>query len=214
MTTYKQGEFMKRGFLIIGLCIALTHNGTFAEEMATATPAVTQSAVAVKEDYTPQLLTKIKGQREVIYNSLGLTQAQLKAINELETRRYTDLEPLLKKLCCAKNKEKKLSATPSASDEEIKSAQKELNKVRKDIKKVTNSYDSKMKKILTHDQWTKYLIIRKLKQQDLNKLNSDNKPVSPYKKSDLRPFGVPISQPEYAEQLKQERCWFGKLKKK
>ena len=202
---------MKRGFLIIGLCVALSHNAAFPAETVTAT---TQSATAVKEDYTPQLLTKIKGQREVIYNALGLTQAQLKSIDELETQRYADLEPLLKKLCCAKSEEKKLKENSATSDEEIKSAQKELNKVRKEIKKVTKSYDSKMKKILTHDQWTKYLIIRKLKQQDLNRLNTDNKTISPSKKSDLRPFGVPISQPEYAEQLKQERCWFGKFKKK
>lgn len=203
---------MKRGFIAIGLGLVLLGGCAFASDEVTVADTV-QTSKVVKGDYTPQLLSKIKGQREVIYNSLSLTQEQLKKLDELEAKRYTDLEPQLRILCCAKNKLKNLNENSSSTDKEITAAQKELDKVRKDIKKTSKKYDSQLKKILTHDQWTKYLIIRKLKQKDLSKLNDSNKSVSPYKKSDLRPFGVPVSQAEYAEQLKKERCIFSRHKK-
>lgn len=203
---------MKRGFLAIGLGMVLLSGCAFSSGEISVSETV-QTSKVVKGDYTPQLLSKIKGQREVIYNSLALTQEQLKKVDELEAKRYNDLEPKLRKLCCAKGKLKNLNENSSSTDKEIKAAQKELNKVRKDIKKTSKKYDSQLKKILTHDQWAKYLIIRKLKQKDLSKLNESNKSVSPYKKSDLRPFGVPVSQAEYAEQLKKERCIFSRNKK-
>ena len=211
MTTYEQGEDMKRVYIVAGLSVLLLAgvNCTFADE--NVVPASdTQVTKVIKEDYTPQLLTKIKGQREVIYNSLGLTREQIKRIDELEVKRYAELEPLLKKLCYAKSNEKKVLANSSATEKEIKSAKKELNAVRCEIKKVSKRYDCELKKILTHDQWTKYLIIRKLKQKDLNNMNREKGATSPHKKSDLRPFGVPISQADYAQNLKKERCLFGK----
>ena len=55
-------------------------------------------------------------------------------------------------------------------------------------------------------------MVRKLKRSDLKKAEEIHK--NGQKPSDLRPFGQPISQAEYAEKLKRENSLWYKLKNK
>lgn len=160
---------------------------------------VTTAAIA-KGDFSPQLIDKIKAERNTIYNALNLTPEQIQKKDSIEKKRYEALEPELKKLCLSRQKLKDLETTKSADIKTVRKAQKEVYEARKDIKSLSNKYDKEFKKILTSEQRAKYSMIRKLKRADLKKLEQKNS-----HKPDLRPFGVPISQAEYAAQKKNHK---------
>ena len=66
--------------------------------------------------------------------------------------------------------------------------------------------------ILNSDQRAKYRMIRKLKRQDLKKLQKVQK--NGEKPSDLKPFGEKISQPAYAEERHNKTCLWHKMIRK
>ena len=191
---------MKRTLLLIvsGILIAFCP-AVFADEDMSIETEVTTTAI-VQGDFSTQLVEKIKAERNTIYNALNLTEVQLQEKDEIEKKRYEALEPELKKLCLSRKKLNDLETSKSADIKTIRSAQKEVNEARKSIKSISNKYDKEFKKILTSEQKAKYNMIRKLKRADLKKLEKKNT-----KKPDLRPFGVPISQAEYAAQKKNHK---------
>lgn len=200
---------MKKRLILFGLCMLFVCP-VFAEEPASIESEVITTSVS-KNDYTPQLLEKIKLQRNSIYNALNLSPCQLDKNKEIEAKRYAELEPQLTKFCKAKYKIKELTEKKCADKNLIKSANKELDVVKKDIKNLSNKYDKEFKKLLTSEQKAKYNMIRKLKRNDLKKAEKIQQ--NGGKPSDLRPFGQPISQAAYTEKRKQENCIWNKLKR-
>ena len=187
--------------LVIGLLVSCPMVYANDEDVSIETE-VTNSAI-IKGDYTPQLIEKIKIERNTIYNALNLTADQIRKKDEIEVKRYQDLEPEIKKLCLTRQKIKDIATDKTCCKNDKIAAQKELESVKKSIKTISNRYDKEFKKILTSEQKSKYNMIRKLKRADLKKIEQK------HKDSALRPFGVPISQAEYTNQQKEKH----KLKK-
>ena len=78
--------------------------------------------------------------------------------------------------------------------------------------KLVNSWrDEEFEDILNSEQRSKYRMVKKLKQNDLKKVQKIQKNGS--KPSDVKPFGSKMTQAEYSEQLKQKKSLFKKSKK-
>lgn len=199
----------KRVLLIAGLCLLMTAPTVFADEGVSIETEVTSSA-ANKDDYSSQLVEKIKLQRQTIYNALNLTPCQLKQTEQIEARRYAAIEPELSKFCILRKKVKTLSCEKNCDKKAINAAEKDLNQVKKNIKNISNKYDKEFKRILTSDQKAKYNMIRKLKRADLKKAEQLCKRGE--KPSDLRPFGQPISQAAYTEEVKKQNSFWYRIK--
>ncbi len=200
---------MKKSLLLVSLCILMCCPAVFAESEVSVETEITSTAV-VKDDYSPQLIQKIKLQRNTIYNALNLTPDQVKQKDEIDAKRYAELEPELQKFCLTRKKVKDLECSKNCSKKTLKAAKKEFEASKDCIKSISNKYDKQFKKILTSDQKSKYNMVRKLKRSDLKKVEELHK--KGQKPSDLRPFGQPISQAEYAEKLKRENSLWYKLK--
>ena len=190
---------MKRAILLVILGVIMSCPEVMAEDDVSVETEITTKAI-VQGDFSPQLVDKIKAERNTIYNALNLTPEQMQKKDCIEKKRYEALEPELKNLCLSRKKLKDLQAAKSADSKLINSAQKEVNVARKEIKSISNKYDKEFKKILTSEQKSKYNMIRKLKRADLKKLEHKNSD-----KPDLKPFGVPISQAEYSAQQKKHK---------
>lgn len=199
---------MKKVLLILALCVAVCTLPVQAKEADSEnTPCEITIIEEQQYDYASQLLQKIKMQRDSIYNTLNLTPSQIKCKNEIEKKRYEDLEPELHKFCLAN---KKLRLAIAKSDKAaINEAEKELKSIRKCIQKISSEHDEEFMKILNQDQRAKYRMIRKLKRNDLKKLQKIQK--NGEKPSDVKPFGEKISQPAYAEQRHDETCLWHKM---
>ena len=202
---------MKKSLLLVSLCVFMCCPAVFAESEVSVETEITSTAI-VKEDYSPQLIQKIRMQRNTIYNALNLTPCQVKQKDEIDVKRYAALEPELQKFCLARKKVKDIECSKNCDKKTLKAAKKELEASKDCIKKISNKYDKELKKILTSDQRSKYNMVRKLKRSDLKKAEEIHK--NGQKPSDLRPFGQPISQAEYAEKLKRENSLWYKLKNK
>ncbi len=201
---------MKRVLFLLGLCILTTAVPVFAEDEQN-TPCEVSIIEEQQYDYASQLLEKIKMQRDSIYNALNLTPSQIKQKNEIEKKRFEALEPELKKFCLAKKKLK--IAEEKCNKAEISNAEKELKPIRKCIQNISTEYDKQFMEILNSDQKAKYRMIRKLKRNDLKKMQKVQKKGE--KPSDLRPFGEKISQPAYMEQQHNKTClWHRIINKK
>lgn len=197
---------MKKVLLVLCLCLISTSMPVFAEDEAN-TPCEVSIIEEKTYDYAAQLIETIKLQRNSIYNALNLTPSQIKCKNEIEAKRYEALEPELKKFCLAKKKLK--DAETKCDKNAIKQTEKELKPIRKCIRKISTEYDKEFMKILNSDQRAKYRMIRKLKRNDLKKLQKMHK--NGEKPSDLKPFGEKISQAAYMEQQHQKTCLWHKM---
>jgi len=200
---------MKKALILASLCLLVACPAGFTAENEISPETEITSTAIHNGDYTPQLLEKIKAERNTIYNSLNMTPQQLVKKDAIDERRYGDLEPQIKKLCLSRKNLKDLQADKNSDKSKIKSTQKDIESARQEIKHISNKYDKEFKKILTSEQKSKYSLIRKLKRADLKKLEEKHK-----KESDLRPFGVPVSQAEYTEQQKKKHSLFKNCKKK
>lgn len=195
---------MKRSFILAGLFVTLCTPSVYASECETPC----EVTIIEQHDYSSQLVDKIRMQRDTIYNALNLTPKQIKCKNEIEKKRYIELEPELKKLCIYNKKLK--DAKAKECKEDIKTIEKNLKATRKEIQKISAKYDRDFIGILNHEQRSKYKMIRTLKKRDLKKAQKVHKYGS--KQSDVKPFGVNMSQAEYTEKKKQESCLWNKLK--
>lgn len=200
---------MIRALLFVSLFLFVTCPlGIAAENDMTPETQITSTAIH-NGDYTPQLLEKIKAERNTIYNSLNLTPEQIVKKDNIDVKRYKDLETPIQKLCLNRKKLKDSQTTNNTADKALKSINKEIENARHEIKQISNKYDKEFKKILNSEQKSKYNMIKKLKRADLKKLQQKDK-----KESDLKPFGVPISQAEYTEQQKKKKGFCGKFRRK
>ena len=185
---------MNKALFMVGLSVVLCLNPAFAQE---ALKNDTISSAIEKEDYSPQLIEKIKTERNSIYNALNLTSEQIKKKDALEEKRYQELQPKLKEFCINRKNLKDLE-TKKADTNAIKIAQNKLNSTKNEIKKISSKYDREFKKILTLEQKSKYNMVIKLKRADIKELEHKQKEIA------LRPFGVPITQAEYTKQQKEK----------
>ena len=187
---------MNKALFLVGLsmCAVLCFNPAFAQDLKEKDAI---SSVVVKEDYSPQLIEKIKTERNSIYNALNLTPEQINQKNDLEGKRYQELQPKLRQFCLERKKLKDIQAQKS-DENTVKMAQNNLNKTKSEIKKISSKYDRDFKKILTSEQKSKYNMIVKLKRADIRELEHKQKETA------LRPFGVPVTQAEYAQKQKEK----------
>lgn len=196
---------MKKSLVLVGLCAVLCVPATYASDENTPC----EISIIEQYDYSSQLVEKIKMQRDTIYNALNLTPKQIKCKDEIEKKRYIELEPELKNLCIY-SKELK-DAKACNNKEKIASIEKKLKCIRKEIQKISSKYDKEFMKILNSEQSAKYRMIRKLKRCDLKKQQKIQKYGA--KPSDVKPFGEKTSQAAYTEQKKQNSCFWNKLKR-
>lgn len=196
---------MKRGMLIAGVLAFLCVPSCYAAEESVPC----EVSIIEQHDYSCQLIEKIKLQRNTIYNALNLSPKQVKAKDEIEKKRYLELEPELKNLCIYSKQFK--DAKVMDDNAKVCDLEKKLKTTRENIQKISAKYDKDFEKILNSDQRAKYRMIRKLKRNDLKKVqktqNNSSKP------SDVKPFGSKMTQAEYTEQLKQKKSLFKKSKK-
>lgn len=200
---------MKKRAILVCLCLLMSAPVVFAEQEPTIETEVSTSVLA-KDDFSPQLLEKIKLQRNTIYNALNLTPCQIKQKDEIDAKRYQALETPLKNMCIARKNLKDISSKKDCKSCEVKKAQKDFDNAKKEISSISNQYDKEFKKILTSDQKAKYNMVRKLKKDDLKKLEKTQQ--NGQKPSDLRPFGKPISQATYSEEMKKKNSLWYKIK--
>ena len=188
---------MNKALFLVGLslCTVLCINPVFAQDNTTLDNS-TISSVIVKEDYSPQLIEKIKVERNAIYNALNLTPEQIKKKNDLDEKRYKELQPKLKQFCVERRALKDLESK-KADAKTIKTAQDKLDSTKNDIKKISSKYDKEFKKLLTSEQKSKYNTIIKLTRADLKELEQRQKEMA------LKPFGVPVTQAQYTQQQKE-----------
>lgn len=186
---------MKRALLFSVLCIIMTCPMTFADDNANATVENTLSSMISDGDFSPQLINKIKTERNAIYNALNLTTEQVRKKDDIESRRYKELAPALKKLCLDKKKLKELSGDKAEENAVIASVKKDLTEARKEIRAISKKYDKEFKKILNREQKSKYSMIRKLKRAEYKKMKKEKSRLG--RDSLLRPFGVPVTQADY-----------------
>lgn len=197
---------MKKVLFILSLCLIGNTMPVLAQD-ADNTPCEVSIIEEQQYDYASQLIEKIKLQRDSIYNALNLTPSQIKCKNEIEKKRFEALAPELKKFCLAKKKLK--NAQEKCDKAGIARAEKELKPIRKCIQRISSEYDKQFMEILNNEQKAKYRMIRKLKRNDLKKLNKVQQKGA--KPSDLRPFGEKISQPAYMEQQHNKTCLWHKM---
>ena len=188
---------MNNALFLVGLslCMLMCTNPMFANDNTTVDND-TISSIVVKEDYSPQLIEKIKVERNSIYNALSLTPEQIKKKNDLDEKRYKELQPKLKQFCVERRALKDLESK-KADAKTIKTAQDKLDSTKNDIKKISSKYDKEFKKILTSEQKSKYNTIIKLTRADLKELEQRQKEMA------LKPFGVPVTQAQYTQQQKE-----------
>lgn len=205
---------MKKRVLIAMVCLLMTAPVVFAENEVSVETEVTSTAI-IKNDFSSHLLEKIRMQRSTIYNALNLTPCQIKKIEEIDKKRYAQLEPELRKMSLAKCKIKNIAdcmekGQGNYTTQDVKAVKKEFDSAKDNIKNISNKYDKEMKKVLTSEQKSKYNMIRKLKRTDLKKLHKTQQNGS--KPSDLRPFGQPVSQAAYSEEMKKQRSLWYRMK--
>lgn len=199
---------MKRSLIVLGIFAILTSTSVFAEEPVKQPSPCDVTTVTEQYDYSYQLMDRIKKQRDTIYNALNLTQEQVKCKNEIEKKRYIELEPALQKLCLEIKQLKDLKAR-CADKKTICKQERALDCTRREIQQISAKYDRELMKILTQDQRSKYSMIRKLKRCDLKKLRKIQE--KGRKPSDLRPFGEKVLQPEYKQEQHDKTCIWHKM---
>ena len=197
---------MKRSLILAGVFAVLCVPAVYAAEEN----APCEISIIEQHDYSSRLVETIRMQRDTIYNALNLTPKQIKCKDEIEAKRYIELEPELKNFCICKKRLKDAQAKNDSAA--IKQAEKNLNQVKKNIQKISSKYDKDFMKILDSNQRAKYRMIRKLKREDLKKYQKVQKNGS--KPSDVKPFGCKMSQAEYSEYLKEKNAFWNKFKRK
>lgn len=203
------GEKMNKNLILIGLCIMLSTGAVQAGCPVTQTSEGTVVKTQ-QQDYAYSLMDKIRKDRSTIYNALNLRPEQIESTRILEKSRYEELEPLIKEFCIKKKELKTLEST-TFTKSQVREIKNEIDCISKQIKKISEQYDRKFEAILDREQSNKYEMIKKLRREDLKRLQRVQEHGA--KQSDLRPFGVKISQPTYSKQMHDENCIIEKCKR-
>lgn len=202
---------MKKNILLVGLCIVFSATTSFAQCNQTGgcplnpdnncdkvyKPSPIKEKTCNNEfsvcpqnsfDKYKNYINKIQRERAAIYNALDLTDEQIQKQEEIFKQnegiyeeKLEQLEKEDKKLCTLKK--------ANASNSEISKQKKIVKKIKNDIKNIINKENKAYKKCLTHEQCSKYSMLKKLQKQDYNQINHQK---DLYKSNPkMRPFGNP-----------------------
>lgn len=135
---------------------------------------------------------KIQNERAAIYNALNLTDEQIKIYEGIISKNARTYEEKLTQL----NKENfkiKVLEKSNADKSEIECQKKIVKSIQKGINNLQKEETKEFKKCLTHDQRSKYAMIKKLER----KARKDSLHQKNYYKSNpqMRPFGNPVTCP-------------------
>lgn len=174
---------MLKKILLVGLLIYLTAGISFAKCSRKTEIVNAQEAMRYKK-----FVEYVQQERAVIYNALNLTEEQV------QFREFLLLQnnPLYKeKLNEFVKQSYKLQALKKidACEFEIFKQKRVVQKIRNEIEKLLNEENKCFKKVLNHEQNSKYSMIRKLERRDFRRALHQKD----YYKSnpEMRPFGDP-----------------------
>ena len=185
-------------FTIISLLV--TSQGVFAQEEVSESYSFVKNEISLTYDrpittYMPEdvmlykkYIYKIQHNREVVYNALNLSDEQIRARENLTLESSKMYDEKFHTMLKESLKLKTLK-TANASNKEIHAQEKIVKHIKKDIDKTLKFEDKSFKKILTHDQKSKYSMIRKLERRDYK---ASKNPKDYYKSNPKMPrFGNP-----------------------
>ena len=180
---------------LLGIClIIIISSQSFEKCIANSACPITQKCEKAYEldKNNPKnfenYIRRIQRQRATLYNALDLSDEQIKTNEDMIKENAPKYEKLFEEL----NKETlKLKALKEAnsSEKEILAQKKTVKNIQKNIETLLNSENKNLKKTLTHEQCSKYSIIRKLSRNDYKK---SLHPKNLYKSNPkMTPFGNP-----------------------
>lgn len=187
----------------------IASNICYAEMIMPAQSIENEVIQVEKPNQAYTMLNRIRKDRNTIYNVLNLTPAQICKTREIEKERFEEITPLVDELMLNKKKLRELKAQ-DASNKDIWCAERNIDRLSKQIKRISEKHDKRFEKILNREQRSKYNMVQKLRMEDLKKYNKIEK--YGRKQSDLRPFGYNISQPQYMEEMKEQSSLKNKCK--
>ena len=211
---------MKKSLIIVGICLTLTGTSALAECTQTGgcpivqnenccdkvykpCPIKTQTCKKKPKCYTDNLtkyqnyVNKTRRERATVYNALDLTEEQIQQREKIVKENEPIFEEKFEQL---KKEGGKLRALKKAdaSNREITKQNKAVKKIKNDIQKLLDKENKQFKKSLTHEQCSKYAIIKKLERKDY-KDSCHQKDL--YKANPkMRPFGNPQTTCPYNEE--------------
>lgn len=195
--------------VFLAVLMVFMSNVVYAEMIMPAQSIENEVVEVEKPNQAYTMLNQIRKDRNTIYNVLNLTPTQICKTREIEKERFEEITPLVDQLMLRKKEMRQLKYQ-EASNRELNAVQRDLDRISRSIKKVCAKYDKRFEKLLTDEQKNKYNMVQKLRFEDLKKFKKVQK--NGAKQSDLRPFGVAISQPAYLEELKEQRSLKNKCK--
>lgn len=193
---------MIRKILSAAALMVIASNICYAEMIMPAQSIEKEVIQVEKPNQAYTMLNRIRKDRNTIYNVLNLTPAQICKTREIEKERFEEITPLVDELMLNKKKLRELKAQ-DASNKDIWCVERDIDRLSKQIKRISEKHDKRFEKILNSQQKSKYNMVQKLRMEDLKKYNKIEK--YGRKPSDLRPFGCDISQPQYLEDLNEQR---------
>lgn len=152
---------MLKKILLILFCILISNSGVFAESLSSAnTPAV------YAETQTKDILTKLVYYRTSIYDSLQLSEEQVKRVKELDDKLYAEVKPGFYKMTLLAKKIEDLANSGNCTKKAVNTIKKEIKSVENELNPIKNKYDKEFKAVLTSEQKSKYRKIRKQKRAE------------------------------------------------
>ena len=126
-----------------------------------------------------ELIQQMFDDRAAVYNVLNLSSEQKKCKDDIEKRRYEELDTkieIFERLCASQ-----------ADQTTLKKQKKLLKNLEKDIDNIMFKYDKEFKCILSQTQKTKYNNIQRIKEKDIKQWRKGKKLFK--QDPNLRPFG-------------------------
>lgn len=169
---------MKKYIILSVLAFLFCTNTVFAYETSTCPQAAdifepetgcinnSQISAYKNQNKCRELIQRMFDDRAAVYNVLNLSSEQKKCKDDIEKRRYDELDTkiiLYEKLCTAPNEE----CNCQTDKAELRKQKKTLKNIEQDIDNIMYKYDKEFKCILTRAQKTKYKNIQKIKKEEL-----------------------------------------------
>lgn len=126
------------------------------------------------DNANPVDYTTMYNQTTTVFNAINLTEEQICKKNEIENERAKELKPYLEKLEQEQNCYTKLKEQ-NASKANLIHQQRKVRFVNKDVNKINEKYDRKIKKILNTEQRNKLHNIKRLQNREYKEQESNNK---------------------------------------
>ena len=201
----REERFMYKIVLLLVLCIFLTpitradecgqtsENNLFAPTEFTPSVSVLTNKT---NNNCAQLVEKMFNERATTYNVLNLTPQQKTCKDDIEKRRYQEIDIKINVLEQELYVLDKLKCNPQANKDAINKQKKIIKNVKKDIDETMQKYDKEFKTMLSGEQKAKYNLIQRMKRKDLKKCEHNKKLFK--QDAHLQPFGQPYFYDENA----------------